>query len=453
MNQEEYLNQLIEQIRCKQAREMVKEEMQGHIEDQTKAFIEMGMDKEEAIQQAVREMGDPIDAGVMLDRIHRPQMAWSVLILIGVISLISIFIQYLIYKSNTRVEINYFYSQIIIVVLGFLIMLATYFMDYSLIGKYAMEITAIFLLIVFIGVFLIGVEVNGVSEYIKMGPLTISLRMLMYLFAPMYGAILYQYRGEGYFGLLKAVTWMFLPIFIALRMPSASLAANLFLVSLIQLSVAIQKNWFSVKKKPILLFAWGTTILSPVIVLSIILNNQSAFQYNYQVQRIKNLISPDQERGYQIFTVRKIIGASQLIGSNQSEVQVPGYLPYSNSDYLITHIISYYGILAAIAIVSLLVVLILKMFKISMKQKNQLGMIMGLGCGLVFAILAFTFVLQNIGLYPTTIVFLPLFSFGATGTIVSYFMVGLLLSICRYQNIVSSKKTRRRKVKLLFVEE
>lgn len=453
MNQEEYLNQLIEQIRCKQAREMVKEEMQGHIEDQTKAFIEMGMDKEEAIQQAVREMGDPIDAGVMLDRIHRPQMAWSVLILIGVISLISIFIQYLIYKSNTRVEINYFYSQIIIVVLGFLIMLATYFMDYSLIGKYAMEITAIFLLIVFIGVFLIGVEVNGVSEYIKMGPLTISLRMLMYLFAPMYGAILYQYRGEGYFGLLKAVTWMFLPIFIALRMPSASLAANLFLVLLIQLSVAIQKNWFSVKKKPILLFAWGTTILSPVIVLSIILNNQSAFQYNYQVQRIKNLISPDQERGYQIFTVRKIIGASQLIGSNQSEVQVPGYLPYSNSDYLITHIISYYGILAAIAIVSLLVVLILKMFKISMKQKNQLGMIMGLGCGLVFAILAFTFVLQNIGLYPTTIVFLPLFSFGATGTIVSYFMVGLLLSICRYQNIVSSKKTRRRKVKLLFVEE
>lgn len=453
MNQEEYLNQLIEQIRCKQAREMVKEEMQGHIEDQTKAFIEMGMDKEEAIQQAVREMGDPIDAGVMLDRIHRPQMAWSVLILIGVISLISIFIQYLIYKSNTRVEINYFYSQIIIVVLGFLIMLATYFMDYSLIGRYAMEITAIFLLIVFIGVFLIGVEVNGVSEYIKMGPLTISLRMLMYLFAPMYGAILYQYRGEGYFGLLKAVTWMFLPIFIALRMPSASLAANLFLVSLIQLSVAIQKNWFSVKKKPILLFAWGTTILSPVIVLSIILNNQSAFQYNYQVQRIKNLISPDQERGYQIFTVRKIIGASQLIGSNQSEVQVPGYLPYSNSDYLITHIISYYGILAAIAIVSLLVVLILKMFKISMKQKNQLGMIMGLGCGVVFAILAFTFVLQNIGLYPTTIVFLPLFSFGATGTIVSYFMVGLLLSICRYQNIVSSKKTRRRKVKLLFVEE
>lgn len=432
---------------------MVKEEIQGHIEDQTKAFIEMGMEEGQATVQAVKEMGDPIDTGVLLDRIHRPKMAWSVLGLVGLISLISIFLQYLIYNSNTGVETNYFYSQIVFVVLGFLIMLAAYFMDYSLIGKYAMEITAVFLVIVFIGVFLIGVEVNGVSEYIRIGSLFISLRMLLYLFAPMYGAILYQYRGEGYFALLKAVIWMILPILIALRMPSASLAANLFVVLLIQLSVAIGKNWFFVNKKPILLFAWGTAILSPVIVISIMINNHSAFQYNYQVQRIKNFISPDQERGYQILTVRKIISASHLIGNNQSGIQVPGYIPYSNSDYLITHIISYYGILAAIAIVLLLFVLILKMFKISMNQKNQLGMIMGLGCGLVFTILAFTFVLQNIGLYPTTIVFLPLFSFGATGTMVSYFMLGLLLSIYRYQNILSSKKTKRRKVKLLVVEE
>lgn len=453
MNKEEYLNQLIEQIRCKQAREMVKEEIQDHIEDQTKAFIEMGMKEEQAKVQAVREMGDPIDTGVMLDHIHRPKMAWSVLYLIGLISLISIFLQYFIYKSNIGIEANNFYSQIVFVVIGFLIMLATYFMDYSLIGKYAMEITAVFLIVIFIGVFIIGVEVNGVSEYIIIGSLSISIRMLMYLFAPMYGAILYQYRGEGYFALTKAVIWMALPILIALRMPSASLAVNLFLISLIQLSVVISKNWFVVKKKTILGIAWGITILCPVIVISMILKNQNVFLYTYQAQRIKSLFSPDEGFGYQISIVRKIIGGSQLIGNSQSQLQGPGYLPYSNSDYLLTHIISYYGILAAVAIVGLMLLLIQKIFKISITQKNQLGMIMGLGCGLVFTILSFTFVLQNIGIYPTTIVFLPLFSFGATGTMVSYFMLGLLLSIYRYQNILSSKKSRRRKVKLLVVEE
>lgn len=96
MNKEEYLKTVTEQMRCEKARQMVADEIAGHIDDQAEAFTEMGMDAGEAMQKAVEEMGDPVEAGVLLDRAHRPKMAWGVLALIAVISVVSIFVQYII---------------------------------------------------------------------------------------------------------------------------------------------------------------------------------------------------------------------------------------------------------------------------------------------------------------------------------------------------------------------
>ena len=79
MDRRSYLNILEGQIRAKRARPMVVREVEDHIEDQKAAFLAEGMTGEEAEEAAVLEMGDPVEAGVALDRIHRPQMAWSVL--------------------------------------------------------------------------------------------------------------------------------------------------------------------------------------------------------------------------------------------------------------------------------------------------------------------------------------------------------------------------------------
>ena len=72
MRKEEYLRIVTEQMRCKRAIEAVRKEIQDHIEDQADAFIAEGMKREEAEEAAVREMGDPVETGNGLDRIHRP---------------------------------------------------------------------------------------------------------------------------------------------------------------------------------------------------------------------------------------------------------------------------------------------------------------------------------------------------------------------------------------------
>ena len=74
---DEYLKTLLEQIRCKKVRPYVKQEFQDHIEDQIEANMQAGMDREQAEREAVRDMGDPVETGISLDSVHRPQVAWK----------------------------------------------------------------------------------------------------------------------------------------------------------------------------------------------------------------------------------------------------------------------------------------------------------------------------------------------------------------------------------------
>lgn len=84
---DEYLKLLLEQIRCTKARPYIKQELQDHMEDQIAENMKAGMDHEQAEKEAVRDMGDPVETGISLDSIHRPQAAWK---LLGIIIFISI---------------------------------------------------------------------------------------------------------------------------------------------------------------------------------------------------------------------------------------------------------------------------------------------------------------------------------------------------------------------------
>lgn len=70
MRREEYLYTLTEQIRCKMARGTIEQEINDHIEDQKAEFLSEGMSQTEAEEAAVREMGDPVEVGLEMDRIH-----------------------------------------------------------------------------------------------------------------------------------------------------------------------------------------------------------------------------------------------------------------------------------------------------------------------------------------------------------------------------------------------
>ncbi len=78
----EYLDKVASQIRCKKAWPFIENEIKMHIEDQIEDNKEAGMTEDEAIKAAIEDMGDTIETGIKLDSVHRPELAWKMVLLV-----------------------------------------------------------------------------------------------------------------------------------------------------------------------------------------------------------------------------------------------------------------------------------------------------------------------------------------------------------------------------------
>ena len=143
MRMEEYIEKLISQIRCKKARPYIANEIKDHIEEQIDFNKLNGMTEEEAEKSAVMDMGDPVEVGISMDKIHRPKISWRILFIVGILSILGIVIQYSILgKVDSETQINDTYRLSLAgfvssVIFGFMIMLAIYFIDFTTIAKYS----------------------------------------------------------------------------------------------------------------------------------------------------------------------------------------------------------------------------------------------------------------------------------------------------------------------------
>ncbi|MDS1002346.1 permease prefix domain 1-containing protein [Clostridium sporogenes] len=87
MKENEYLLILSKNISNKKMRKEICMEMKDHITDQKEAYIKMGYSNEDAEKAAVKDMGDPKTAGMMLDSIHPPTIDWIQIIALILITL------------------------------------------------------------------------------------------------------------------------------------------------------------------------------------------------------------------------------------------------------------------------------------------------------------------------------------------------------------------------------
>ena len=75
------------------------------------------------------------------------------------------------------------------------------------------------------------------------------------------------------------------------------------------------------------------------------------------------------------------------------------------------------------------------MLRISLKQKNQLGMMIGVGVSMVLICNVVLTVLIIIGAFPRMSTFFPLISLSESNIIVTYALIGIVLSIYKYKSI------------------
>ena len=165
------------------------------------------MNQAEAEAAAVKEMGNPVETGVELDRIHRPKMPWLMIGLIVILSGASCVFQFLLNQEAVTAGVGSFYDsrrQIIFTVLGLLVMIGVCFADYTRIAARARELLSGLILIIVLGRMSMGLTLNGAERWIALpGGLSVDVLLLLMLTVPLYGAVLYGYRGKGWSAIWK----------------------------------------------------------------------------------------------------------------------------------------------------------------------------------------------------------------------------------------------------------
>jgi len=256
------------------------------------------------------------------------------------------------------------------------------------------------------------------------------------LYIPVFGAVIYKYHGNGYVGVIKSIVWMTVPVFLALRLPNIILAGILLVSMLVQLTLAIVNDWYFVSKRKTIIALWMSALCIPfACLMGMYLLH---FLADYQEARIKAIFQKSGNAYYMESILDPFLESYKFVGSSGKDLI--SELPNFNSDFIFTYLVSSYGLLAGILICCILAAIILIIFGASIRQKNQLGMVMGCGCGMIFLINFVMNIAENLGWFPITQTFLPFFSAGGSNMILSYTLIGIILSIYRYKNVYPKHK-------------
>lgn len=160
----------------------------------------------------------------------------------------------------------------------------------------------------------------------------------------------------------------------------------------------------------------------------------------YQSARLSAFIHPEgNDAGSLWDTIRNMISGAHFTGRGDCEK-----IGFFNSDYMLTFVIHYYGILAAVLAIAVIGAVLIWFLQKTGHQKNQLGMIMGTGCVVILFTQFIGYVVENLGCFPLSNNYCPFLTAGGSGIMISYIMFGILLSIYRYQNVLVETEVKKK---------
>lgn len=424
-----YLESVVEEIRCKRARKIVRKELKEHIKDQQEAFIKKGKEDKEAMQLAIKEMGDPKLVGEQLDKIHRPKTEYGIILLAIALSVFGIIVQSKIFPGieNEYITERYLGRTILYNIIGVMTMLVFFFVDYRLIAKYTGWCYTAYV------IFAVLLSLNNKSYHMML----IGANLLWTLYTPIFAGILYRLRNQKVAGYFKAIGMLLLNTIIVFAIFGIGSSSVWFMVQMacgITLLVATLSGHFGLTTKGKVGVLVGTAVPCIALIPITLLNMQE-----YQYYRLYAILHPfDFEYGvaYTLVNAKRIVnGAVQ--GANMGN-DICKLLPSAYSDYVITSTFGYFGMAVAVLVMVGIVLLLARCLYVISKQANPFGFILGVAVCSLMIIKSLIYILVNLGLFPGTTVDLPFLSFGRNTTILNYMFLGLILSIYRYQNVYGS---------------
>ncbi|MBD8988291.1 MAG: tRNA 2-thiouridine(34) synthase MnmA, partial [Clostridiales bacterium] len=339
----------------------------------------------EAEAESLRQMGDPVEVGTQLDRVHRPAPQWGMLALVGLLLCSGFFIQATVMQQLGRVQ-PYMPTVIVSILLGVAAMAAVYLGDYTLLGRrpvllYGLGMTGLVLLTVTSEVKAQGVKLDAIS-YLLLGPV-------------LYALLVYGLRGKGWRGLLLALAGLVPPVVLPCLIPNFTSGAIAGLSGAAVVLTAAWKGWMGVpRKKGAAAVAVGLLVLNGAALWHL-------SQSPYALERVRFALHPELDPlglGYFPMMVREMLSGAQWLGKGElGELSgAAGYLP-GVSDYWLARVIHELGWAAGLALLALMTALFALGLRRCMRQRGMLGRLLSTAALTTLVLETVCFVVYDLG--------------------------------------------------------
>ncbi|MBQ8942565.1 MAG: rod shape-determining protein RodA [Firmicutes bacterium] len=359
--------------------------------------------------------------------------AFDFILLILVIALVACGITAI--GSATRININgpegAYRSQMIWFATGMVLLLIISFVDYHTICRFFVPIY-IFNIIVLILVLLIGDgDEIGVRRWLFGLQPSEFAKIFMIIFLSKF--IDKNQKKINNIGILLLVCLLTaVPFMLIKKQPS--LSASLVLIAILGVELFAGR----ISYKYILIVLLVALSLAIVIYVDLLMENHPLLKgvlhmEDYQISRLTDFLSKDYSSSTYYQTKHSIwaIGSGQLRGKGlyNGTVNQLSYLPESHNDFVFAVIGEEFGFLGCLAVILIMLCIITKCLIIAAKATDNLGRLIAVGVGGMFAFQTFVNIGVVTGLLPNTGMTFPFLSYGGSSIWTNMLAVGLVLNV------------------------
>lgn len=440
MQIKEFLNAVCEQIKYKPIRNSISEELENHIEESKENYIEEGMQKEEAEEKAIAQMGNAEEIGKKLNKIHKPKLDWKLLIILIVLLGFGFLVAFTRETKIVSYKFDFIARYISSAIVGGILSIFIYFIDYTKIKKYS-NIFYIIATLFMVYSLLFGIKINGLS-YIYFSLITFSpviIAMPLYIIAfvgfineeKQYKKNIIILNRDINLKLLKIISLSIISIIILAIIPSITSAFMLGLIYLIIGSVKLVQTKTNIKRN--LLMLWGIpTILGLILLLGVMIEKP------YIVDRFVAVYNPESQAdcyGWLPLNRKIIINSAQTFGEADDTSNALEQID-EDVNYAFISILAHYGWIVSIGIVIAVLALSIELIINSIKIKEINGKLLIIGMSSMFILQSIFNILMNLNLIIDANFNLPFVSYGRLNLIVNMICLALVLAIYRRKDIL-----------------
>lgn len=414
-----FLSEVTAHIKSKEAREYVTKELDFHLTQGKKGWMEKGIDETEAEEKAIEQMGSPIELGRQFNKIHRPRVDWLIIILL-VTTLCLGFLP--LFPLGYMDEGHFITYKIVFTFLGSLIAIALMLVNYKKFIKLGWFFYTLGILLLLSICFFSNTLIGGLPV-LRIGPITLESLMAVPLFFFAWASFLHNSKLKvwHFFLLFFISTYLFL------------IANSIATTYIYMVMVISMLGWCKFNRKTIYII-WGSMIIFLFILAGL------AWRYIplYLKDRILGFLNPEKYAtgaGYPyLYSKEFIYNAGWFGNSTGSE-----FIPEAHTNFVFVTFTYYYGWIFAMILVFILSLFVARIVFVFHQINDSYGKLLLVGAVTLYAVQLFSNIGMVFGIFPMTSMSLPFISYGFMPTLFNAILIGVVLSVYRRKSMVISR--------------